>query len=152
MDETNSTHVEPEEAQPAAESASNDASLATETIELPAALDLNELQALGPAEIEKLCRDLELRVHPGRTRHHQILDLIRCALGLGIPVTAAGFFDQVADSFGALRFPRLNFLPVPEDVGVPRALIQKFHFRPGQKISGTLRLPRDRENCSCSMR
>src|ERR1700681_4451020 len=98
MDETNSTHVEPE-AQPAAESASNDAGLATETIELPAALDLNELQGLGPAEIEKLCRDLELRVHPGRTRHHQILDLIRCALGLGIPVTAAGFFDQVADSF-----------------------------------------------------
>jgi transcription termination factor Rho len=144
MDETNSTHVEPE-AQPAAESASKDAGLAAATIELPSALDLNELQALGPAEIEKLCRDLELRVHPGRTRHHQILDLIRCALGLGIPVTAAGFFDQVADSFGALRFPRLNFLPVPEDVGVARALTQKFHFRPGQKINGTLRLPRDRE-------
>jgi len=44
-----------------------------------------------------------------------------------------------------LRWPRLNFLPVPEDVGVPRALTQKFHFRLGQKIKGTLRLPRDRE-------
>jgi transcription termination factor Rho len=108
-------------------------------------LDLNELQALGPAEIEKLCRDFELRLHPGRTRHHQILDLIRAALGLGISVTADGFFDQVADSFGVLRWPRLNFLPVPEDVGVPRALSQKFHFRPAQKIKGTLRLPRDRE-------
>ncbi len=84
-------------------------------------------------------------MHPGRTRHHQILDLIRAALGLGISVTAEGFFDQVADSFGVLRWPRLNFLPVPEDVGVPRALSQKFHFRPAQKIKGTLRLPRDRE-------
>jgi transcription termination factor Rho len=112
---------------------------------IPAALDLNELQALGPAEIEKLCRDFELRVHPGRTRHHQILDILRTALGLGISVTAEGFFDQAADSFGVLRWPRLNFLPVPEDVGVPRALTQKFHFRPGQKIRGTLRLPRDRE-------
>ena len=112
---------------------------------IPTALDLNELQALGPAEIEQLCRDLEVRVHPGRTRHHQILDLLRAALGLGIRVTAEGFFDQVADSFGVLRWPRLNFLPVPEDVGVPRALKQKFSFRPGQKVQGTLRLPRDRE-------
>ena len=112
---------------------------------IPAALDLNELQTLGPAEIEKLCRDFELRVHPGRTRHHQILDILRTALGLGISVTAEGFFDQTADSFGVLRWPRLNFLSVPEDVGVPRAVTQKFHFRPGQKIKGTLRLPRDRE-------
>ena len=112
---------------------------------IPATLDLNELQALGPAEIERLCRDFELRVHPGRTRHHQILDVLRTALGLGISVTAEGFFDQVADSFGVLRWPKLNFLPVPEDVGVPRALAQKFHFRPGQKIRSTLRLPRDRE-------
>jgi transcription termination factor Rho len=114
-------------------------------VNIPAALDLNELQALGPAEIEKLCRDFELRVHPGRTRHQQILDILRTALGLGVSVTAEGFFDQAADSFGVLRWPRLNFLPVPEDVGVPRALTQKFHFRLGQKIRGTLRLPRDRE-------
>lgn len=113
--------------------------------EIPTKLDLNELQALPPSEVEKLCRDFELRIHPGRTRHHQILDLIRAALGLGISVTAEGFFDQVADSFGVLRWPRLNFLPVPEDVGVPRALTQQFHFRIGQKVKGTLRLPRDRE-------
>jgi transcription termination factor Rho len=144
MDDSSSTNPGPEE-QTAIETASSAAGIATEEISLPSALDLNELQALEPAEIEKLCRDFDLRVHPGRTRHHQILDLIRAALGWRIPVTAEGFFDQVADSFAALRWPRLNFLPVPEDVGVPRALIQKFHFRPAQKISGTLRLPRDRE-------
>ena len=149
MNETDSTQTESESAT-VAESAvtapPTEQEIAVETTaNIPAALDLNELQALGPAEIEKLCRDFELRVHPGRTRHQHILDLIRAALGLGIPVTAEGFFDQVADSFGVLRWPRLNFLPVPEDVGVPRALTQKFHFRPGQKINGTLRLPRDRE-------
>src|SRR5436189_5823669 len=81
---------------------------AVETVaDIPSRLDLNELQALGPAEIDKLCRDFELRIHPGRTRHQQILDLIRCALGLGIVVSAEGFFDQVSDSFGVLRWPRL---------------------------------------------
>jgi transcription termination factor Rho len=34
---------------------------------------------------------------------------------------------------------------VPEDVGVPRATIQHFGFRPGQLIAGTVRPPRDRE-------
>ena len=112
--------------------------------ELPPKLDVNELQALDPTEIEKLCRDFELRVYPGRSRHHLILDLVRAALGRKIPVTATGFFDPV-DSFAVLRWPRLNFLPVPEDVGVPRAFVQQFKFRPAQKIHGTLRLPRDRE-------
>ncbi len=51
----------------------------------------------------------------------------------------------VGDSFGLLRFPALNFLPVPEDVGVPRGTVQHFRFRPGQLVAGTLRLPRDRE-------
>ncbi|MDQ2660016.1 MAG: transcription termination factor Rho [Verrucomicrobiota bacterium] len=111
----------------------------------PAPLDLNELQALSPVELEERCRQMNLRMHPGRSRHHQILDLVRYALSQRIPVTVDGFFDQVGDSFGLLRFPKLNFLPVPEDVGVPRRTVQHFRFRPGQHLTGTLRLPRDRE-------
>jgi transcription termination factor Rho len=149
MNEDNSTRTEPDPAtgteSAVAVPATEEKSAGPPPANIPLALDLNELQALGPAEIERLCRDLEVRVHPGRTRHHHILDLVRAALGLGIRVTAEGFFDQVADSFGVVRWPRLNFLPVPEDVGVPRALKQRFPFRPGQKVRGTLRLPRDRE-------
>jgi transcription termination factor Rho len=114
-------------------------------LNLPASLDVNELQAMSPETLERLCRDFQLRVHPGRSRHHLILDLVRAALGRKIPVTTTGFFDPVADHFGMLRWPRLNFLPVPEDVGLPRAMIQHFNLRPAQKIRGTLRLPRDRE-------
>jgi transcription termination factor Rho len=108
-------------------------------------LDLNKLQALSPAELDELCRQCDVRVHPGRTRHQHILDLVRVGLSRGARVTAEGFFDQVGDVFGVLRYPALNFLPVPEDVGVPRGTIQHFKFRPGQWISGTLRLPRERE-------
>jgi transcription termination factor Rho len=114
-------------------------------LNLPAALDVNELQALAPEDVEALCREFQLRVYPGRSRHHLILDLVRAALGRKIPVTTTGFFDPVADNFGVLRWPKLNFLPVPEDVGVPRAFIQQFNLRPAQKIRGTLRPPRDRE-------
>src|SRR5215217_4844884 len=86
---------------------------------LPPSLNLNELQALTPEELDELCHRFDLRILPGRNRHQQILELVRCALSRQIPVSAEGFFDQTPDSFALLRFPALNFLPVPEEVGVP---------------------------------
>ena len=149
MDENESTPetARVEEAAVRADSQPANTGAATEAppTNLPAALNVNELQALQPEEVEKLCRDFELRVYPGRSRHQLILDLIRTALSRNIPVTTTGFFDPVADNFGVLRWPRLNFLSVPEDVCVPRTFIQQFKLQPAQKIRGTLRLPRDRE-------
>lgn len=108
-------------------------------------LDLNQLQMLSSEELAPIAHDFGLQLHPARSRHHHIADLIRAALGRGSTVTAEGFLDQFTDSFGLLRSPQLNFLPVPEDVCVPRAVIQRFQLRPAQQIAGTLRLPRDRE-------
>jgi transcription termination factor Rho len=117
----------------------------TELREKPRDLYLNELQELSPKAFDSVAREFGLHQFPGRSRHHRILDLVRAALGRGSAVTAEGFLDQVGESFSLLRWPRLNFLPVPEDVCVPRALIQQFHLRPAQRVAGTLRLPRDRE-------
>ena len=106
-------------------------------------LSINELEKLD--DLFLVAKDFNLHLHPARTRHHHILDIARAALGQGATVTADGFLDQVGDSFGFLRYPELNFLPVPEDIYVPRAAIDLYRLRPGQKLSGKLRLPRDRE-------
>ena len=106
-------------------------------------LSINELEKLD--DLFPLAADFNLHLHPARTRHHHILDIARAALGQGANVTVEGFLDQVGDSFGLLRYPELNFLPVPEDVYVPRAAIELYRLRPGQKLSGKLRLPRERE-------
>ena len=108
-------------------------------------LDLNELQHFSGEELDALARDLDLYLHPARSRHQHLLDIIRAAVARGATVSAEGFLDQVGDSFAMLRWPALNFLPVPEDVCVPRAVIEHHHLRPGQKIAGTLRLPVQRE-------
>ena len=118
---------------------------AAATVATPDSLDVCELQRIAPAELDALCQAFDVRVQTGRSRHHQILDLIRGALQRNVRVTAEGFFDQVADSFAFLRWPALNFLPVPEDVGVPRAIAQRFGLRPGGCVAGTVRLPQDRE-------
>ncbi|HEY4284795.1 MAG TPA: hypothetical protein VGM62_17165, partial [Chthoniobacterales bacterium] len=107
-------------------------------------LDLNQLQESSSEQLEALARDLDVYLHPARSRHQHILDIIRAALANGGTVTAEGLLDQLGDSFAMLRWPRLNFLPVPEDVCVSRALIEQHHLRPGQKIAGTLQLPGQR--------
>src|SRR6266513_2475676 len=112
----------------------------------PRALDLNELQEFSEKKLKALARDLDLFLHPARSRHQHILDIVRTALsGGGTTVTAEGFLDQVSDSFAILRWPKFNFLPLPEDVAVPRAVIEQYQLRPGQKIAGRVRLPALRE-------
>ena len=108
------------------------------------ALDLNDLQESSGEELEPLARDLDVYLHPARSRHQHFFDIIRAALASGATVTAEGFLDQVGDSFAMLRWPKLNFLPVPEDVCVSRALIEQHHLRPGQKIAGAVQLPGQR--------
>jgi transcription termination factor Rho len=108
-------------------------------------LDLNELHELPDKKLKALARDLDLYLHPARSRHQHILDIVRAAISNGGTVTAEGFLDPVGESFAMLRWPRLNFLPVPEDVAVSRTLIEQHDLRPGQKVAGTVRLPADRE-------
>jgi transcription termination factor Rho len=109
------------------------------------ALDLNELQEFSDKKLKALARDLDLHLHPARSRHQHILDIVRAAVAGGAIVSAEGFLDQVSDSFAMLRWPKLNFLPVPEDVAVPRTLIEQHDLRAGQRVAGTVRLPVQRE-------
>ena len=111
----------------------------------PRALDLNELQELSEKKLKALAREVDLHLHPARSRHQHILDIVRAAVARGATVSAEGFLDQVSDSFAMLRWPTLNFLPVPEDVAVPRTLIEQYDLRPGQRVAGTVRLPVQRE-------
>src|SRR4030095_13838059 len=107
-------------------------------------LDLNELQESSGEELEALARDLDVYLHPARSRHQHILDIIRAALASGATVTAEGFLDQVGDSFAMLRWPKLNFLPLPDAVCVSRPRVEQHRLKPGQEIAGTVQLPGQR--------
>src|SRR6184192_3031578 len=111
----------------------------------PASLDLNALHKMSPEDLAELAKKFGVCLQPARTRHYHILDLMRAALGAGSTVTAEGFIDQPGESIAFLRSPELNFMPVPEDAAVLRPMLQKFWLRPGQRIGGKLRLPRERE-------
>ncbi|MGI8890053.1 MAG: transcription termination factor Rho [Chthoniobacterales bacterium] len=124
------------------------ATLAPELEQKPAPLaplELETLQQLEPAALQELFDRFELRQQPGRTRHQLISDFVRQVVTRNQPVLAKGFLEQPNDGPAVLRSPQLNFLPLPEDVGVAHHLVRHFSLRPGQSLSGTIRPPRDRE-------
>ncbi len=145
MDDNLETSTSPEAVTVEAGVSPADSQIAAATTAPARSLDLNEVQELSGEKLESLARDLHLHLHPARSRHQHVLDVIRAALSGGASITAEGFVDQVSDSFAMLRWPKLNFLPVPEDVCVPRAVIEQYHLRPGQKLAGIIRLPGHRE-------
>ncbi len=111
----------------------------------PEVFDLPALQELSPAALQELFERFELHPHPGRTRHQLLVDLVGHLVSRGQVVRTSGFLELPNDGPAMLRSPHLNFLPLPEDIGVPHHLIRHFGLRPGQSLSGTIRLPRDRE-------
>src|SRR6266702_1513434 len=145
--ETIEAGVSSAHSQSAAESSQSSRMRANEerNLKTDLAIDLNELQESSGEVLEAMARDLDVYLHPARSRHQHIRDILRAAFASGATVTAEGFLDQVGDSFAMLRWPQLNFLPVPEDVCVSRALIEQYHLRPGQKLTGIVRLPGHRE-------
>src|SRR5947209_6046025 len=125
---------EPREAGPPATTAENETQAPGSKLPAKArSLDLNELQQLSEKKLKAVARDFDLYLHPARSRHQHILDIIRAALTGGATITAEGFVDQISDSLAMLRWPRLNFLPLTEDVATTRAVVQQQRFSPGQK-------------------
>ena len=99
-------------------------------------LDLNKIQDLDPEGFDALCQRLNFRPQPGRTHHQHIFDVVRFALARGCTVTVEGFIEQTSENFAMLRSPRLNFLPVPQDVFVPRVVLQLYKLRFGPTHCG----------------
>ncbi|MEP7072414.1 MAG: transcription termination factor Rho [Verrucomicrobiota bacterium] len=108
-------------------------------------LDMQALQRLTTEELSAVAQRFGVAMHPARSRHFQILDVIRAALTAGATIEVSGFLDSLGEGPALLRCPELNFLPVPEDVSVPRAFLAQWQLRPGQKLAGKVRLPRERE-------
>lgn len=112
---------------------------------LPKEVDLNELQRLPSARLAELAGELGVRNQPPRARHPLVYELVRAYLARGVRVTAEGVLELGTEPFGFLRWPEFNFLPCPEDLYVPAALVRQHGLRAGQRLTGTLRPAREKE-------
>ena len=88
---------------------------------------------------------LRIRIHPDRSRHQLVADILRVLTERGSEVLVDGVLEMASEAHGFLRWPRYSFRPGPEDIYVPSGLVRRFGLQTGHRIIGRLRCARDRE-------
>jgi len=111
----------------------------------PGRLHLDELHAMTHAALIERAETLRLRINTERSRHHLIFDLMKFHANRGGELVAEGVVEVTADNQTFLRWPRYSFKPFPEDVAVPRGIVQRFGLLPGHLVSARIRPPQGKE-------
>lgn len=108
-------------------------------------IHLGDLQATPFARLLALASSLHLKAAPDRSRHQIILDILKLHAQNGDRLLADGILEISAENYGFLRWTQYNFRPCAEDVYVSPALLKKYFLRAGNRVTGTLRVARDKE-------
>jgi len=111
----------------------------------PEEVSINELQARTLGSLQMLANELGWRFNGSRTKHQLVTEILSWMGQHGTRIVVEGFLEMNQESFGLLRYPKYNFLPLPEDIFVPIFVIKKFNIRPGQRIKTLVKVPRERE-------
>ena len=118
---------------------------APEPVQRPGRLHLDELHAMTHAALLERAENLRMRVTPDRSRHHLILDLMKYHASRGGELQAEGVLEMTSDHQAFLRWPRYSFKPFPEDVAVPRHILQRLGLQVGHLIHARIRMPQGKE-------
>ncbi len=111
----------------------------------PVEVSINELQARTLGSLQMLANELGWRFNGSRTKHQLVTEILSWMGQHGTRIVVEGFLEMNQESFGLLRYPKYNFMPLPEDIFVPIFVIKKFNIRPGQRIKTLVKVPRERE-------
>jgi transcription termination factor Rho len=114
-------------------------------IAVPEKVDVNEFQRKSLADLHDIAQEIGLRVAGVRSKHHLIFEILRFYGIRGTLMEAEGFLDYSGDSFGFLRWPDFSFAANADDVYIASNFVKKHELRPGQRVRGVVRAPRERE-------
>jgi transcription termination factor Rho len=105
-------------------------------------LDITELRDMNVDELEAVGRDMEME--PAEGGKEELVDRILARQSeLAGHGYATGILDVVEEGFGFMR--RHGLMPNPDDVYVSSSQIRRFGLRIGDRISGSVRAPREGE-------
>ena len=112
---------------------------------IPERIHIDELHVLSTAQLTERMLALRIRIHPDRSRHQLVADILRYLTERGSEVLVDGVLEMASETHGFLRWPRFSFRPGPEDIYVPSGLVRRFGLQSGHRIAGRVRSARDRE-------
>lgn len=111
----------------------------------PVEVSLNDLQESSLADLQALAETVGFKMNASRSKHQLIYDLLAWMADHRTRVKVDGILEIGTDNFGLIRYPKYSFAPLPEDVFIPLFLVRKFNLRPGNRITGYARAPKDRD-------
>ena len=112
---------------------------------IPAELWIDELNAAPFHELMERAESLGVKINPEKTRHNIVFDLLRALSARGTELFADGIVEFAPQGSGYMRWPRFNFRSLPQDVFVSPQIERNFFLRNGNRVTGRIRPPRDRE-------
>jgi|YNPMSStandDraft_2_1061718.scaffolds.fasta_scaffold03618_3 transcription termination factor Rho len=108
-------------------------------------VDLNKIKKLKPDDLIKLGQSLGLEGVNNLKRQDLIFSIINKMAAPGSVILAEGVLEVLNDGFGFLRTADSNYLSGSDDIYVSPGLIRKFGLKTGDTISGSVRVPREKE-------
>jgi transcription termination factor Rho len=111
----------------------------------PLEISLNSLHEMSLAEITELANSVNYKINAARTKHQLIYDVLSWMADHRTRVLVEGILEIGAENFGLIRYPKYSFAALPEDVFIPLFLVRKFGLRPGNRIAGIARAPKDKD-------
>ena len=110
---------------------------------VPERVVLNDFQQQTLAQLYDLGIALGLRVGGSRSKHQLVFEILTHYSRRGTIIEAQGILEIVKEGTGMLRDERFHFMPYPDDVFVPPAILRQYPLRNAQQMRVTVRAPRD---------
>jgi transcription termination factor Rho len=106
-------------------------------------MNINELKSKNLKELVAIGGDLDVADARSMGKDALVEQIIQKQVERGGQVYAVGILDIVEDGFGFIR--RRGLMPSPDDVYVSSTQVRRFGLRPGDRVGGVTRSPKDGE-------
>jgi len=114
-------------------------------LDLPEAININELRLKPLSEIYAMLEVLPVKIPAKASKSQLVFDLVAFYAREGVALIGEGILEQAKDNYAMLRDPAKSFKTSPDDLYVSGHLIRDFGLVAGQKIKVRLRGPKGRD-------
>ncbi len=108
-------------------------------------MNLDDLKNKTATELLPMAEDLGIENAVSMPRQLMLFAILKEMAQQGTTISGGGVLETLPDGFGFLRSAQENYLPGPDDIYVPTAVIRKYGLRTGDTVSGQMRAPKDGE-------
>ncbi len=104
---------------------------------------ISKLEEKKLAELYSLAREYEIKDYSLMQRAELIFSILKAAMEKEGFLFSGGILEIMPEGYGFLR--AINYLPSNKDIYISASQIRRFDLRTGDKVSGKVRTPKDKE-------